>query len=1160
MQKDNLGAYDELGLEVPFAGDVPGDGAGEQYAALSSDEYGESPFAAEQVLEHRPRRAVTAAGRLAVAEHPLIRGHRGTNPDLIMRWNQIAGAREVDVVVHFHGYSGQKGSMRLDRDKESISGLDFSDTEGSTAGRQRPTLGVLPRGNFFGGRSGIGYNFPALVRPGALQNLVQDALTRLAEATGEPRTLGRLILTGHSGGGAPLNAVLAHTDPDEVHLFDGTYGDASNIVAWAKKRIARGGAPSALRVLYIPGSSTQRQAQVIARALKPALDGAAAQRAFFRIEATSVPHNLIPRRFGWRLLADPGGDLPDVRPPSGARESEELSMAAESLDASEAWQEPATLREESERAAEGLEETFEALAWLDTEGFDPAESEDEEAEPAASAAEGGAGEQEAFDLFEPSESEEDEALEALEHEDESPEIGSLDAAAETKDRAEGFDESWEHAEDEDETPDRFDEQEDELDLEWSLDEREDEGGDESALAGSGLTSAEQKAVEITSTFETGKPGGFYGLSGNFDGQGLSFGLVNWTVGTGSLQPLLRDFAREHPQRWATAFGPHAAGFLRVITPTGRAAEKEQRRFAVEEMNSVTVIRGRKRWAIKEPWATYFSRLSEDREFQQIQVRYVRVLLKRADEYCRALGLRSERAFAFMFDAVSSHGRGWLTKRIGGMQKRKLAIDAGLQRLRAQHGGRPVPESAILLLIADVLAATSAARWAAKVRARKRWFVTGEHPRARELWARMPGDAPYTVSGGAAASLPEEEVPILSAIAAGDLGAAIARISEEEYRRWHAPSGDIRETDAAAVPILQRYYREGVNQTVSAANLRSDAWQAHHPWSAVFVSWVMRTAGAGATFKYATAHQSYIRAARRNRLDGNTSSPFWAYRATEVAPAVGDLICASRKNSGATYDNIAGAQVRATHCDIVTEVMPGKIRVIGGNVRQNVDAKIVRLKPDGTLALDGTQSRFFAVIRCRGAIGSFTPVPQPPRPAQTPSAPAPSGGARLPVAQFVARYAPAAQRSQQANGVPALVTLGQAALESGWGAHAPRFNFFGIKARPTDPEGARQLLRTREVCATRTCKFPEIISITPRSDGRFNYVVRDWFRAYPDADTAFNAHGQFLVKNRRYAKAFAVAHDPHAFATEVARAGYATDPSYAKTLTSVMKKIEAVMQN
>ena len=100
----------------------------------------------------------------------------------------------------------------------------------------------------------------------------------------------------------------------------------------------------------------------------------------------------------------------------------------------------------------------------------------------------------------------------------------------------------------------------ELEDEESFDEEEADviALEEEVLQSSGLTPAELKAVQITSTLETGKPGGFYGLSGNFDGQGLSFGLVNWTIGTGSLQPLLRDFAREARARWNATFGPDAS--------------------------------------------------------------------------------------------------------------------------------------------------------------------------------------------------------------------------------------------------------------------------------------------------------------------------------------------------------------------------------------------------------------------------------------------------------------------------------------------------------------------------------------------------------------------------------------------------------------------------
>ena len=134
-------------------------------------------------------------------------------------------------------------------------------------------------------------------------------------------------------------------------------------------------------------------------------------------------------------------------------------------------------------------------------------------------------------------------------------------------------------------------------------------------------------------------------------------------------------------------------------------------------------------------------------------------------------------------------------------------------------------------------------------------------------------------------------------------------------------------------------------------------------------------------------------------------------------------------------------------------------------------------------------------------------------------------------------------------------LGQAALESGWGKHAPRFNFFGMKARASDPEHSRQLLRTREVMKRPDAKFPKVISVTPRPDGRYDYVVRDWFRAYPDAQGSFDDHGNLLRSRPRYARAFDFVHDAYAFATEVAKGGYATAPNYAQVLHSVMRTLE-----
>ena len=1141
-EQENLSdQFDLLGLKLPFAdwrenASTP---------SLESTNYAEAEmFYSGEALEEQEG---AAPGRLIIDSVPLISAHRGTQPDLILKWNQLGNETGVDVVVHFHGYSGRGVAMRIDRDKEANSGFDFASPNEGTEGRQRPTIAILPRGNYFGGNSGMGYNFPQLIAPGAIQSLIEFSLNRVSENLGRSLRMARLIITGHSGGGAPVNAVLAHTNPDEVQIFDGLYSSGANVSAWAKRRIAgalsgAGQVPPALRILYLPGSKkypgTQPNSEAVARSIQSLLADPAAQplRPFFRVQMTQVAHNNIPATYGWHLLADAGADLPktgtygtSTKPSANPSRHEAECETASEAESYVAWP--------GEYDSELLDEAIasdEQLAWLDV------------------------GKEQETDEY----GERDESFESLEAGNEYENSLSEGNEAEGPYEVESQEQDAEH-----EGLDfaRYDELGDKRDTEWESEalenlgqgEWENEQENEGVLEGTDLSPAERKAVAITSTFETGKPGGFFGLAGNFDGQGISFGLVNWNIGTGSLQPLLREFAKEYPDRWSRVFGSGATSFREVIASDSKVARATQLQFAIEQMNERCIKRSRKVWCVKEPWLSYFKRLSEDSAFQSIQIRHVRVLLRDGVAHCQTYDLKSEAAFCFMFDAVASHGNAWQNKK-----KRAVFIKEKLQRLSEERGVGNLPEQEVLLVIADVLGATSAPRWASAARERKRWFVTGQHRRAAKLVKFRPSlDTPFVQSTPGTPIPKPQRNP--GAIEDSELAQSIARIAEAEYAKWNGVNGKIRETDDAAMPLLKKYYLEGVKQTVTTTQLKDTAWQNVHPWSSVFISYCLRMAGADRNFRYSTAHRHYIAAAKRNRLNADTGNPFWAYRATEIAPQVGDIICKSRSGSGATYDRIDGPQAFKTHGDIVTEVHSGWIRVLGGNVNQNVDTRRppIRTLADGRLALDGKQSVYFAVVSCRGA-NAMPGQHVRPTPSIDPLSPNPAPGpnrtlGKLSPVEFATTFGPAARASKTKHGVPELVTLGQAALESGWGQHAPRFNFFGMKASIRDPEGSRQLLRTREVSKRSDLKFPKVISVKQRPDGMFDYVVCDWFLAFPDAQSSFDAHGSLLSRSRRYAKAFAVGNDSYAFASEIARAGYATAPDYEKILLSVMRQLESV---
>lgn len=157
--------------------------------------------------------------------------------------------------------------------------------------------------------------------------------------------------------------------------------------------------------------------------------------------------------------------------------------------------------------------------------------------------------------------------------------------------------------------------------------------------------------------------------------------------------------------------------------------------------------------------------------------------------------------------------------------------------------------------------------------------------------------------------------------------------------------------------------------------------------------------------------------------------------------------------------------------------------------------------------------------------------------------------------FVHSYYPYALETGRKTGIDARFTLAQAALETGWGKSAPGNMFFGVKARPGTPENKRQLLRTREVLLVDGAKFPEVISIKKLPSGKYEYIVKDWFRKYDTPEESFTDHAKFFFENKRYKDALRVKGDPYKFAEAIARAGYATDPNYANSLKAVIRTVE-----
>jgi hypothetical protein len=120
------------------------------------------------------------------------------------------------------------------------------------------------------------------------------------------------------------------------------------------------------------------------------------------------------------------------------------------------------------------------------------------------------------------------------------------------------------------------------------------------------------------------------------------------------------------------------------------------------------------------------------------------------------------------------------------------------------------------------------------------------------------------------------------------------------------------------------------------------------WSAAFISYVMRSAGAGDRFPYFPSHYVYINAAARQALGREQGWVVTARRPDEYPPALGDIICTGRERFKHMRFDRLPAGAFAAHCDIVVASAPGLISVVGGNVDDAVTMKHIPVSPDGRL--------------------------------------------------------------------------------------------------------------------------------------------------------------------------------------------------------------------
>ncbi len=215
-----------------------------------------------------------------------------------------------------------------------------------------------------------------------------------------------------------------------------------------------------------------------------------------------------------------------------------------------------------------------------------------------------------------------------------------------------------------------------------------------------------RCLALTGAFETSRPVPecFAGLSGNFDGQGISFGALQWNLGQGSLQPLLEEMNQKYPSVLKDIFDASCPVLLAML----QESKQEQLAWASSIQNN--------RHVLFEPWRGMFKTLGRREEYQGIQVAAANRRYQLALALCEEYGVRSERAVALMFDIKVQNGS------IRSVTKAQIQQDFGQI---GESGSWRVDELARLRIIANRRAEASNIRWIEDVRTRKLTVANGE---------------------------------------------------------------------------------------------------------------------------------------------------------------------------------------------------------------------------------------------------------------------------------------------------------------------------------------------------------------------------------------------------------------------------------------------------
>jgi hypothetical protein len=218
------------------------------------------------------------------------------------------------------------------------------------------------------------------------------------------------------------------------------------------------------------------------------------------------------------------------------------------------------------------------------------------------------------------------------------------------------------------------------------------------LMGDPPPSVKDRSLQLTAAFEGHD---FTLAQGNFDGAGITWGVIGFTLKHGELSKIILELHQRDPELVRQAFGMKTDELITVM----KSSKAKQMAFA----DGISL--GSKKVKLAEPWRSAFERFGEIAEVQALQLEladrdYFRPALQTAQEF----DLKTELGLALMFDIHVQNGG------VKPSARQEIARDLAEHTVTSEHELR--------VIIANAVADKARAEFREDVRARKLTIATG----------------------------------------------------------------------------------------------------------------------------------------------------------------------------------------------------------------------------------------------------------------------------------------------------------------------------------------------------------------------------------------------------------------------------------------------------